>query len=96
MPQDDYASKAHAVQTNWRDISPNTAPSPQTQAIFDALTFSPTHSDSTLKAPNGHHIEVMKLEESQYQTLYFTRELTETEKTSINQLFETLRREYRS
>ncbi len=95
MPQQDYAGKAHAVRTNWRDISPNNNPAPETQAIFDALAFSPQHNDPTPQAPNGHHIEVVQLGESQYQTLYFTRELSESEKNSVNALFETLRREHR-
>lgn len=94
MVQEDYAGKAHAVKTNWRDISPNSPPSLETQAIFGALTASAVHSSPTPQAPDGHHVQVERLSESEYQTLYFTRELTQEEKNLINALFDMLRRHY--
>lgn len=86
MTQEEYASKAHAVKTNWNIISPRQSPSPATQAIFDAVTYTDLHSDKNPQAAHGHHVEVIQ-EGVQYRTLYFTRQLTQEEKSSIDALF---------
>jgi hypothetical protein len=95
LVQDDYASKARALLTCWLDISPNGPPSSETDAIFDALTFSDYHSSPDPQAPGGYHAEVVEVRqpgvrEPTYRTYYFRRPLTAEEKHELDALYKRL------